>query len=348
MSDKPIFIRQTRRGTFTEDGRVLYSITTETKINTEYIGDKKDAEYLVNLFVYNIVDVEDTSKDTFSNYATIADLDLIRSDRQEAIAKGATSYRSSVNDISFDNLSVAITAAKVVRDTINNLVTTYLKLKDDFVGSDDHFFPYNEEVSSLRDQFISGYIVARDARIAAQENQDLAQNSYNEAEAIRLIRLECKDTICNLSNKLTGMNTLIQTIGNKYVDTVKDIIDTAGRNSSDLADSASQTTLTTLKNYIDDNIVALGLVFDSAATGYVDQTTGSGLSLLANLAQVSYQASINCSTADTNLISATNSTEDKLSDLKEKQANKEAASQAEETALAQLTLYCPNLDPNSI
>ena len=102
--DKPIYIVQTRLGSFSEDGSVLYSIITEVKINGTYSGDSRDAEYLVNLFVNNIVDATDTSSDTFSKYATIADLDLIPTDRETAIARGLTNYRDSVNKISFDNL----------------------------------------------------------------------------------------------------------------------------------------------------------------------------------------------------------------------------------------------------
>ena len=78
---KPIYILQTRKGIFKEDSTVLYSIVTEVKRNTTYTGDSRDAEYLLNLFVNNIVTEDNKLEDTFSNYATIADLDLMPTDR---------------------------------------------------------------------------------------------------------------------------------------------------------------------------------------------------------------------------------------------------------------------------
>ncbi len=344
---KPIYILQTRQGIFKEDGSVLYSIVTEVKRNRTYTGDSRDAEYLLNLFVNNIVTEDNKLDDTFSNYATIADLDLIPTDRDAAISRGLTKYRDNVNKISFDNLSVATTAAKVVRDTVNNIVDTYLRVKNEFVGSDTHYFPYPAEVSSLRDQYIAAYKAARDARVASEESQDTAQYDSDLAEAVRAVREECEDKICSISNKLTGMNTLIQIVGTKYVDTLSTIIDASATKSDDLADDASQAVLATLKSYIQSDQVKLGLIFDSSFTSEVD-ASGNGLTLLAGLSQVATEALTDCAQAANSLAIAEADAENKLSDLKDKQALKEAASQAEEAALAQLTLYCPNLDPATI
>ena len=75
--DRPIYINQSRRGVYSNDGTVLYQIVTEVVANSSYTGDTRDSGYLLNLFVQTIVDTEDTTQDTFSNYATLADLDLI-------------------------------------------------------------------------------------------------------------------------------------------------------------------------------------------------------------------------------------------------------------------------------
>jgi len=346
---KPIYILQTRKGLFKEDGTVLYSIVTEVKRNTSYTGDSRDAEYLLNLFVNNIVTEDNKLEDTFSNYATIADLDLIPTDRDAAISRGLTKYRDNVNKISFDNLSVATTAAKVVRDTVNNIVDTYLRVKNEFVGSDTHYFPYPAEVSSLRDQYIAAYKAARDARVASEESQDTAQYESDLAEAVRAVREECEDKICSISNMLTGMNTLIQIVGTKYVNTLSTIIDASATKSDELADEASRAVLNTLKDYIQSEQVQNGLIFDSSFTTEVDPSpSGNGLTLLAGLSQVTTKALTDCAQAANSLAIAEADAENKLSDLKDKQALKEAASQAEEAALAQLTLYCPNLDPATI
>lgn len=344
---KPIYILQTRKGIFKEDGTVLYSIVTEVKRNTSYTSDSRDAEYLLNLFVNNIVTEDNKLEDTFSNYATIADLDLIPTDRDAAISRGLTKYRDNVNKISFDNLSVATTAAKVVRDTVNNIVDTYLRVKNEFVGSDTHYFPYPAEVSSLRDQYIAAYKAARDARVASEESQDSSQYDSDLAEAVRAVREECEDKLCSISNKLTGMNTLIQIVGTKYIDTLTTIIDASATKSDDLADDASQAVLASLKSYIQSDQVKLGLIFDSSFTTEVD-SGGNGLTLLAGLSQVATEALTSCAQAANSLAISEADAVNKLSDLKDKQALKEAASQAEEAALAQLTLYCPNLDPATI
>lgn len=346
-SNKPVYIVQTRSGSFSEDGSVTYSIVTEVKRNIAYTGDSRDSEYLVNLFVNNIVDTSNPSLDTFAKYATIADLDLVPTDRETAIARGLTNYRDSVNKISFDSLSVAITAAKVVRDTLNNLVDTYLEIKNEFVGSDTHYFPYPKEITSLRDQYISSYIAAREARVAADEAQTTAQNDSSLAEAVLEVRRDCEQKICSIANRLTGLNTLVQVVGSRYVDTLTTIIDGAGDNSDDLADANSQSVLSVLKDYIQSDAVKLGLIFDSSFTSEVD-TTGNGLTLLAGLSQATTEAVYSCTQAGNDLNIAENTSESKLSELKNTQALKEAASQAEDTALAQLTLYCPNLDPATV
>lgn len=344
---KPIYVLQTRKGIFKEDGSVLYSIVTEVKRNTRYSGDSRDSDYLLNLFVNNIVDENSPLLDTFSNYATIADLDLLPTDRTLAISRGLTKYRDNVNKISFDNLSVATTAAKVVRDTVNNLVDTYLRVKNEFVGSDTHYFPYPVEVSSLRDQYISAYKAARDARVAAEDSQDSAQYDYDLAEAVRSVREECEDKLCSLANKLTGMNTLVQIVGTKYVDTLATIIDGAANNSDALNTEEATGVLSSLKSYIQSDQVRLGLIFDSSFTSEVD-SNGNGLTLLAGLSQVTTEAAVGCTQAMNTLAIAESQAASKLSDLKNKQAIKDAASQAEEAALAQLTLYCPNLDPATV
>lgn len=349
-SNKPIYINQKRQGVFSEDGGVIYQITTETFVNSGYTeGDIRDAEYLVNLFVYTIVEQDSSAKDTFSNYATIADLDLLPADRGKAIASGLTQYRTSVNTLRFDSLSVAQTAASVVRDTINNLVDTYLRVKNDFIGSDNHYFPYPEEISSLREQYIQGYKASKDARETAEISQESSQQDYDASQQIYELRKTHKERICSISDKLAGTNTLMQGIAGRYVDTVTHIIDIAASDSDDLADSTSQGVLNTLKSYIENVLPGQVLAVDGTAISYVSTgEEGTGMTLLASIAQVSYEASQACALATQELASSEISKDTAFSDLNEKRTAKEAASSLEEAALAKLTLYCPSLDPSTI
>jgi len=345
--DKPIYISQSRNATFV-DSSVLYTITTTVSINPDYEGKKADSEFLLNLFVNTIVDADDPTQDVFSNYATVADLDVLPPSRARAISAGNTHYRDNTNVVSFDNISVATTAATVIRDTLNNVVDMYLRLHYDFIGSDVHYFPYPEEISSLRDQFINEYKSARDARQAAEESQDVAQYDSDLAEEIRLVRDECEQKICQIANKLTGLTTLVQLVGAKYVDTLSSIVDASLTKADSLInDPNAPTVLSNLKDYIQSDAVKNGLIFDSSFTSEID-TSGNGLTLLGGITQASSQATSDCHAAGIALLAATTDAETKLSELKDKQALKEAASQAEEAALAQLTLYCPQLDPSTV
>jgi hypothetical protein len=346
-TNKPVYIKQTRKGRFV-DKAVLYSISTVVVVNPSYEGDARDPEFLLNLFVKSITDEKDPSRDVFSNYATIADLDLLPTARDTAIARSLTNYRDNTNLVSFDNLSVATTAATVIRDTLNNVVDIYLRVKNEFIGTDKHYFPYPEEVSSLREQFINEYKSARDAREAAEEAQDVAQYEYDLAEELRLVKEECEQKLCDIANRLTGLNTLVQLVGAKYVATLSTVIDASITKSDSLInDVNAATVLDNLKAYIKSDAVKNDLIFDSSFTSEID-TSGNGLTLLGGITQANTVAVSDCHRAGLTLQAAKDYAESKLSDLKDKQVLKEAASQAEEAALAQLTLYCPNLDPSTI
>lgn len=341
--NRPIYVTQTRAGVYTQTGAVSYNIVTEVKRNTAYTGDIRDGVYLLNLFVNTIVDTSDAAKDTFSNYATLADLDLIPSDRASAIQGGSSKFRDSSNTIRFDSLSVAVTAAKVVRDTINNIVDTYLRVKNSFIGVDTHYFPYPEEVTSLRDRYIQSYTAGRDSRIAAEDAQEEAQVAYNSAIKEVEITKFFADKICALSDILSSAQTLAQLVGSKYKDTLLALIATA-----EAQEVGPVSTLTGLKEWLEDNSFAANIIHDTNFMQAVDSTSGTGLNLLQLILQSSYVAAQDCTTFGNKVGTLQVAADGKLSDLKEKQELKAAASQVEETALGTLAVYCPNLDPASL
>jgi hypothetical protein len=337
---RPIYVTQTRAGVYSMDGTVAYKITTVVHTNNSYSGDTRDCTFLLNLFVNTIVDSTDSTQDTFSNYATLADLDLVKSERSVAIASGSNKYRDCSNTITFDNLSVASTAAKVVRDTINNIVDTYLKVKDSFIGSDTHYFPYPKEVGSLRDQYIQAYTAGKDVRVAAEQAQEEAQSAYVKALSEEAIRKECQVVVCDLAERLTAAQALIPLVATKYKETMLGLIASA--------EAAGEDTLDGLKTWIGDNLVEAQLLHDSTWIEAIDESSGSGLSLLALIIQVANKAQVDCMAAGSTLSALETTVQGKLSDLKEKQELKAAASQVEETALGTLAVYCPNLDPASL
>ena len=343
IQTRPIYIKQSRRGIFSEEGSVAYQIVTEVKANNEYTGDPNDSIFLLNLFVNTIVDKGDSSLDTFSNYATLADLDLIRNNRESAINADQNKYRDNINILSFDNLSVATTASKVVRDAINNIVDTYLRVKNDFLGTDTYYIPYDAEVTALRDEYIQAYTASRDARIAAESAQEEAQVSYNSAVAIEEVKKDCKKTVCDIADILASAQTLAQLVGTQYKETVLSIIDAAE------ADTESGVVdLATLKTWLSDNFISLGIIHDSSFLRAVDPNAGTGLNLLSLILQAASKSLSECSRLATDLGSSQIDMAAKFSELKEKQDLKGAAALAEEAALGTLTLYCPNLDPSTL
>jgi len=341
--DRPIYINQTRRGIYSSAGKVVYQIATEIVTNSGYSGDTRDPDYLLNLFVNTIVSEDDHTQDTFSNYANLADLDLIPADRQAAINASLNKYRDNVNIISFDNLSVASSAAKVVRDTINNIVDTYLRVKDDFIGSDTYYLPYPPEVATLRDTYIQAYTASRDARISAESAQEEAQVAYNTAVALEEVKSDCRDKLCEISDILASAQTLAQLVGSKYKDTMLELIEAA-----EGAEGSTVTDLASLKSWLQTNFVSQNIVHDSEFLKAVGANSGTGLNLLSLILQSSYKAQNDCSIMDTNLVAAKADVALKLSDLNNKQEQKASAAQAEESSLGTLTIYCPNLDPASL
>lgn len=344
---KPIYITQARGGISDSDSPVgiSYQVRTVVHINDEYTGDSLDKDYLLNLFVYNIVDSSNTDLDTFDHYATIADLDLLPPARDQALAQKLTQYRDNVNLVKFDNLSVATTAAQVIRDTLNNLVSTYLRVKSEFTGSSTHYFPYNVEVESLRNTYIAEYTAARDARVTAEQAQDLAQEVYNADQKENITLTDSKTKICEVYEYTSKLQTLSSVVSTKYKETLKGLIQEFKEDTDDY-NSAYNAAMTALEGYIDD---ASNYVFDSNwANTITTENAGTGLSLLGLIIQTNSLAQTYCANY-TGLVAASDLKKStSLQDLDEKQASKEASSVVEQEALATLAIYCPNLDPSSL
>ena len=344
---KPVYITQARGGIADTDSPVgiSYQVRTIVHKNDAYTGDVLDKTYLLNLFVYNIVDTTDADQDTFDHYATIADLDLIPPARDQAITQGLTQYRDNVNLVKFDNLSVATTAAQVIRDTLNNVVSTYLKVKSEFTGSSTHYFPYNVEIATLRTEYIDAYTTARDARIAAEQAQDVAQATYDASQKENTTLTDAKTKICEIYDYTSKLQTLSSVVSSKYKETLKGLIQEF-RDDTDDYDSAYNTAMTALEAYIDDSS---NYVFDSSwANTITAENAGTGLSLLGLIIQTNALAQTYCANYTSQVAASDLNKSAALEDLNEKQASKEAASSIEQDALSTLSTYCPNLDPSSL
>lgn len=344
-ADKPIYVTQTRRGVYDSTSAVgiVYEIVTKVVENPSYSGDVRDSEHLLNLFVSNIVDASDATQDTFDHYATLADLDLLPISRSTAIASGNTQYRGNVNSIKFDNLSVAVTAAQVVRDTINNVVDTYLKVKNSFMGTDTHYFPYNIELQNLKDQYATAYTSARDARIAAEDLQKDKQLDCDTKELILEAKKKCLEDVKTFYEYVTAMNGLVNAVGTRYKKTLLDVI------TGYEAETANPD-LEGLKTYLDTVTAEGDLVFDGTwITEILDSGSDStGMTLLAQIIRAYSQSTQAYQRILGEVTTAELASESCASELKERQDAKAEAAKQEAAALAVLTTYCPDLDPGSL
>ena len=345
-NDKPIYITQTRRGVYdnTSTVSVIYEIETKVVENPSYTGDNKDTEHLLNLFIMNIVDTADPTQDTFDHYATLADLDLLNISRDSAILANDVQYRDNVNVIRFDNLGVATTAAKVVRDTINNLVTTYLEVKNSFMGTDTHYFPYNKELKTLKDQYSLDYISARDARIASEDLQKEKQQSCDLEHALLVNNKDCLQKIEQMKDYLTAMNGLVNSIGTRYKATLTDLV--AGYK----AQESGTPTLALFEAYLASSSTDTDLVFDSSfMTTILDNTSDStGMTLLAQILRAYGVSVTQYQALEQSVNTATLKVASCSSELKERQEAKKEAARLEAAALSTLTTYCPDLDPEAL
>jgi hypothetical protein len=338
---KPIYVEQVRRGALDSTSAVgiTYQIITTVIENPLYTGDSADKNHLLNLFVHTIVDSSNASLDTFDHYATLADLDLIHVSREQAVLAGSTQYRDNVNTLNFDNLSVAVTASKVVRDTINNVVDTYLSVKNNFMGSSTHYFPHDIELQTLKNQYVANYTSARDARLAAETEQASSQNTYTNAQLTSVIKKDCRDVVKSLSDLLNGMNTLVHTVAAKYKDTLLSIV-------AEYETTDSSPTLAELKTYLTKSDT---LPFDdSFSTVVITSGEITGLTLLAQII-IAYSTSNNSlTTLNGEVGSAVLAEDSAYSDLKNKQQMKTTAAELETEALATLSTYCPDTNPASL
>ena len=346
-ADKPIYISQERRGAVdpTSIIGITYQVITKVLVNPNYTGDAADSSHLLNLFVVNIVDADDPTQDTFDHYATLADLDLLHNSRPQAVISGATQFRDNVNILKFDNLSVAVTAAEVVRDTINNVVDTYLKVKNTFMGVSEYYFPYDIEVQTVRDQYISAYTAARDTRIAAETAQSVAQFDYENKQLALALKKASQVLMTDLAEQITSMNTLVHTVSTKYRETLNTLITEYRRVTPD-----DQESIDGLVSWLENTGPELSPAVDDTFLQSVRSSTATstGYTLLALIIQAFTNVNAKNLQLVTDVTSATTAEEDALSELNSKQQLVRNAASAETEALATLATYCPNLDPGSL
>ena len=141
------------------DGSSTYQIDAEVTVK----GDLPHP----NIFVYQILDPLDTTRDTFVRVGTPYDLENVPQTRTAAIASSQEYFLGSTLQRRYSDLNTAVQAKDAVRSRIDNSVQAWRTYSTDFSGSETTYHPTAEE--AYEQQLKDDYEAARDARIDAEE-----------------------------------------------------------------------------------------------------------------------------------------------------------------------------------
>lgn len=141
------------------DGSSTYQIDAEVTVK----GDLPHP----NIFVYQILDPLDTTRDTFVRVGTPYDLENVPLTRVAAIAASQEYFLSQTLQRRYSDLNTAVQAKDAVRSRIDNCVQAWRTYSTDFSGTETFYHPTAEE--TYEQQLKDDYEVARDARIDAEE-----------------------------------------------------------------------------------------------------------------------------------------------------------------------------------
>jgi len=140
------------------DGSSIYQIDAA-------VTDKGELLY-PNLFVIQIIDELDTTRDTFVRVGTPYDMENIYRTRVDALANAQVYYITPSWYWRYTDLSIAVQAKDAVRSRIDNAVNAWYTYKTAFEGTETVHHPTAE--ATYEQQLQDSYVVARDARLAAE------------------------------------------------------------------------------------------------------------------------------------------------------------------------------------
>jgi len=154
------------------DGSSIYQIDAT-------VTDKGELPH-ANLFVVQIVDELDTTRDAFVRVGNPYDLENIYRTRVEALANGQVYYLTATMYWRYTDLSLAVQAKDAVRSRIDNAVNAWYTYKTAFEGTETVYHPTAE--ATYEQQLEDDYVAARDARIAADAAVVAADTALSSAQ----------------------------------------------------------------------------------------------------------------------------------------------------------------------
>lgn len=155
------------------DGSSVYQISTA-------VTNKGELPH-ANIFVFQILDTMDTTRDTFVRVGNPYDLENIPTTRVAAIAAGQEYFLSSTMLRRYADLNTAVQAKDAVRSRIDNSVNAWYTYKTSFEATAEVTTHPTAE-AAYEQQLSDAYVDARDARLDAETAVVTANTTLEDAQ----------------------------------------------------------------------------------------------------------------------------------------------------------------------
>lgn len=120
--------------------------------------------------------------DPFARVANMADLTTLVADRTEAVRRGATQYLSVSLSLVYNNSDTADAAARQLITRLSDLVTSWRTYATSFETTPTERYLLPVVGLSVEAERRAAYLVARAARVRAEEAQAVAQAAYTSCD----------------------------------------------------------------------------------------------------------------------------------------------------------------------
>jgi hypothetical protein len=177
-------VRHTRVTLALSDGSIVYQLTVD-------VTDAGELPHR-NLFVFEILDTLDATRDAFTRVGNPYDLNNVYTTRAGAITNGQKYYLAASMVKRYADLTIATQAIDAIRSRIDNSVNAWHTYNTVFAGIEDYNHPTAE--ATYEQQLQDTYSEAKDARIAVETEIAAADL------ALTLAQDEAADAV-DLSNK---------------------------------------------------------------------------------------------------------------------------------------------------
>jgi len=156
---------------------VIRDATSSIKLSPDVFVYSTDNTLVANVTSGGSVD------GSFIRVATIADISLLPTSRDDALNTSKTEYRSRVLQLSMPELETAINAIPVVVDRVNALVDAYITYQKNFYTDIDSEYSLPQTLdSSVVSQYTNSYTNAVAARKAAELEQVALTRAYQNIQ----------------------------------------------------------------------------------------------------------------------------------------------------------------------